>query len=443
MGAEILIILLLILANGLFSLAEMALVSARKTKLLARAEDGDAGAKTALALLDKPNRFLSTVQVFITAIGILSGALGGATIADHLSTLLASLPWLAKSASGIAIAIVVLTITYLSLVLGELIPKRVALENPERLSSSLSGLMRVLSIIAAPIVGLLSASTDLGLRLFRIKHDDDEPENEEEIKVLMEQGIQEGEFEETEQDMVEGIFRLSDRTVDVIMTPRTELEWLNLDDPLEEILDQIAVSNHSRFPVGQGSLDDIAGILLSKDLLNVKLRGEEIDLPKLLRAPLLVPESMPALKVLDLFKTSGLHLALVIDEYGGLLGMVTRFDILKSIVGELPQDASDLQPQAFQRDDGSWLMDGLTPVDEFKDLLDLDELPDEDRVGFQTLGGFVMNQLGEVPSAGMLFTWNGYKFEVVDMDGRRVDKVLVAPLQLNTETNITQGENLP
>ena len=443
MGAEILIILLLILANGLFSLAEMALVSARKTKLLARAEDGDAGAKTALALLDKPNRFLSTVQVFITAIGILSGALGGATIADHLATLLARVPGLAKSASGIAIAIVVLTITYLSLVLGELIPKRVALENPERLSSSLSGLMRALSIIAAPIVGLLSASTDLGLRLFRIKHADEEPENEEEIKVLMEQGIQEGEFEETEQDMVEGIFRLSDRTVDVIMTPRTELEWLNLDDPLEEILEQIAASNHSRFPVGQGSLDDIAGILLSKDLLNVKLRGEEIDLPKLLRAPLLVPESMPALKVLDLFKTSGLHLALVIDEYGGLLGMVTRFDILKSIVGELPQDASDLQPQAFQRDDGSWLMDGLMPVDEFKDLLDLDELPDEDRVGFQTLGGFVMNQLGEVPSAGMLFTWNGYKFEVVDMDGRRVDKVLVAPLQLNTETNITQGENLP
>jgi len=440
MGTEILIILLLILANGLFSLAEMALVSARKTKLLARAEDGDAGAKTALALLDKPNRFLSTVQVFITAIGILSGALGGATIADHLSTLLARVPWLAKSASGIAIAIVVITITFLSLVLGELIPKRVALENPERLSSSLAGLMRVLSIIAAPIVGLLSASTDLGLRLFRIKHADEEPENEEEIKVLMEQGIQEGEFEETEQDMVEGIFRLSDRTVDVIMTPRTELEWLNLNDPLEEILDQIAASNHSRFPVGQGSLDDIAGILLSKDLLNAKLRGEEIDLPRLLRAPLLVPESMPALKVLDLFKTSGLHLALVIDEYGGLLGMVTRFDILKSIVGELPQDASDLQPQAFQRDDGSWLVDGLMPVDEFKDLLDLDELPDEDRVGFQTLGGFVMNQLGEVPAAGMLFTWNGYKFEVVDMDGRRVDKVLVAPLPLEEPNNSAKGD---
>jgi putative hemolysin len=264
--------------------------------------------------------------------------------------------------------------------------------------------------------------------LLRIKIQKEEPENEEEIKVLLEQGMQDGEFEAAEQDMVEGIFRMSDRTVEVIMTPRTELEWIDLDEPQDKNLALIANSNHTRFPVAQGSLDNVAGILVSKDLLTAQLRDKPLDLRSLLQPPLLVPESMPALKVLELFKTSGNHIALVIDEYGGLLGMVTLFDVLKSIVGELPQNAGDLQPQSFQRDDGSWLMDGLMPVDEFKDLLELNDLPDEDRVGYQTLGGFVMNQLGEVPSAGQMFTWDQYKFEVMDMDGRRVDKILITPL---------------
>ena len=425
---EILIILLLILANGLFSLAEMALVSARKTRLLTRAEDGDTRAMTALGLLDKPNRLLSTVQIFITTIGILSGALGGQAAVDQLTRLFSRIPWLAESAEGVSIAIVVLTITFFSLVLGELIPKRIALQNPERLAMSLAGLMRFFSIIAAPIVHLLSISTDFGLRLLRIKPQKEEPENEEEIMVLLEQGMQDGEFEAAEQDMVEGIFRMSDRSVEVIMTPRTELEWIDLDEPQDKNLALIANSNHTRFPVAQGSLDNVAGILVSKDLLTAQLRDKPLDLRLLLQPPLLVPESMPALKVLELFKTSGNHIALVIDEYGGLLGMVTLFDVLKSIVGELPQNAGDLQPQSFQRDDGSWLMDGLMPVDEFKDLLELDDLPDEDRVGYQTLGGFVMNQLGEVPSAGQMFTWDQYKFEVMDMDGRRVDKILITPL---------------
>ncbi len=425
---EVLLILFLILANGLFSLAEMALVSARKTRLLMRAEDGDARAINALALLDKPNRLFSTVQVFITTIGIFSGALGGQAAVDQLTILLVKIPWLADSAEGISIAIVVLTITFFSLVLGELIPKRIALQNPERLAMYLAGLMRFFSVVAAPVVHLLSFSTDLGLRLLRIKPIKEEPENEEEIKVLLQQGMQVGEFEAAEQDMVEGIFRMSDRTVDVIMTPRTELEWVDLDEPLEENLAMIAASSHTRFPVAQGSLDNIAGVLVSKDMLTAQLRGQPLDLSALLQPPLLVPESMPAFKVLELFKTSGAHIALVIDEYGGLLGMVTLFDILKSIVGALPQNAGDLQPQAFQREDGSWLMDGLMPVDEFKDLLELDDLPDEDRVGFQTLGGFVMNQLGEVPTAGQMFTWEQFKFEIVDMDGRRVDKILISML---------------
>ena len=426
--SEILIILLLILTNGLFSLAEMALVSARKTRLLARAEDGDDRAMTALALLDKPNRLLSTVQIFITAIGILSGALGGQAAVEQLTRLLSRIPWLAESAEGVSIAIVVLTITFFSLVIGELIPKRIALQNPERLAMSLAGLMRFFSIIAAPIVHILSFATDLGLRLLRIKPQKEESENEEEIKVLLEQGMQDGEFEAAEQDMVEGIFRMSDRTVEVIMTPRTEVEWIDMGEPLEKNLALIANSIHTRFPVAQDSLDNVIGVLMSKDLLTAQLRDKPMDLRSLIQPPLLVPESMPALKVLELFKTSGTHLALVIDEYGGLLGMVTLFDILKSIVGELPQNAGDLQPQAFQREDGSWLMDGMMPVDEFKDLLELDDLPDEDRVGYQTLGGFVMNQLGEVPTAGQMFTWDQYKFEVMDMDGRRVDKILITLL---------------
>ena len=438
-ATEILIVFLLILANGLFSLAEMALVSSRKTRLLTRAEDGDLRAISALALLDKPNRLLSTVQVFITAIGIFSGALGGQAAVDQLTLVLAKIPWLAGSAEGAAIAIVVLTITFFSLVLGELIPKRIALQNPERLAMSLAGLMRFFSVLATPIVALLSFSTDLGLRLLRIKPLKEEPENEEEIKVLLEQGMQDGEFEAAEQDMVEGIFRMSDRTVDVIMTPRTELEWIDLDEPLEESLALIAASSHTRFPVAQGSLDNFIGILIGKDLLSAQLRGQTLDIRLLIQAPLLVPESIPALKVLELFKGSGTHIALVIDEYGGLLGMVTLFDILKSIVGELPQNTGDLQPQAFQRDDGSWLMDGLMPVDEFKDLLDLDDLPDEDRVGYQTLGGFVMNQLGEVPTTGQMFTWGLYKFEVMDMDGRRVDKILISLLPEETAHNETMG----
>jgi len=436
---EILIVFLLILANGLFSLAEMALVSSRRTRLLTRAEDGDVRAVTALALLDKPNRLLSTVQIFITTIGIFSGALGGQAAVDQLTLLLLKVPWLAESAEGVSIAIVVLTITFFSLVLGELIPKRIALQNPERLAMSLAGLMRFFSILAAPIVHLLSYSTDFGLRLFHIKQQKEEPENEEEIMVLLEQGMQDGEFEAAEQDMVEGIFRMSDRSVDVIMTPRTELEWLDLDEPLDKNLALIANSNHTRFPVAQGNLDNIAGVLQGKDLLSAQLRGQEVDLRLLLQPPLLVPESMPALKVLELFKTSGTHIALVIDEYGGLLGMVTLFDILKSIVGVLPQNAGDLQPQAFQRDDGSWLMDGLMPVDEFKDLLDLDDLPNEDRIGFQTLGGFVMNQLGEVPTTGQMFTWDQYKFEIMDMDGRRVDKILISPLLVDSPNSEGKG----
>jgi putative hemolysin len=294
--------------------------------------------------------------------------------------------------------------------------------------------MRFLSRIAAPVVSLLSASTDFGLRLLGITPPIEPPVTEEEIRVLMEQGTQVGVFEAAEQDMVEGIFRLNDRYIDAIMTPRTEIEWLDLGESREEILTDLLSSNHSRFPVGLDNLDNVQGILRAKDFQEKLVTGEPLEIPDLLVPPLFVPDSMSALKVLELIKVAGVHEALVIGEYGGLLGMVTLYDVLRAIVGVISSPGDDTEPEAVQREDGSWLLDGLLDIVDLKEILDVDELPDEDRIGFQTLGGFVMSQVGSIPTSGHSFAWNGYKFEILDMDGRRVDKVLVSKIPLEDES---------
>ncbi len=422
---EILIILVLILINGFFAMSEIALVSARKLRLEQRAEEGDRGAATALELTESTGKLLSSVQVGITLVGVLTGAVGGATLSARLADVFEKISWLAPYAGGIALFLVVLVTTYFSLVIGELIPKRLGLNDPEKIASRVAGTMKFIAKITSPIIHLLSTSSDLGLKLLGVSKSTEPPITEEEIKGLVEEGTQVGVFEESEQDMIEGVFRLNDRLINAIMTPRTEIEWLDLEDPAQIIFDQIQKSSHSRFPVADGSLDNVIGILNAKDLLEQHFAGKPFDLTTVVQKPIFVPENTQASRVLELVRESGLHEALVIDEYGGLLGMVTLFDVLEAIVGELPAYDEISEPEIIRREDGSFLLDGLLPIDELKDLFDLDDLPDEDKVGYQTLAGFILSQLEAIPSTGQYFIYNNLRFEVMDMDGHRIDKVLV------------------
>lgn len=422
---EIIVIFALILFNGFFSMSEIAIVSARKVRLEQRAEEGDTGARNALELAGSTSKFLSSVQIGITLVAMLTGAFGGATLAERLSVVLGKVPWLASIASTLALIIVVILTTYFSLVIGELIPKRIALNNPEKIAASVAGIMRFIYRVTAPLTSLLSASTDLGVRLLGIKPSGEPPITEEEIRVLIDQGTEVGVFGEAEQDMVEGVFRLNERSINAIMTPRTEIVWLDADDRIEDIIQHVLDSPYSRFPVSRGSLDNILGILKAKTLLEKALNRAPFNIVDLLEKPLFIPEHTPAVRVLEMEKEAGVHEALVIDEYGGVLGFVTLFDVLESIIGELPSLDEITEPEIILREDGSYLLDGLLPIDEFKELFDLDLLPEENKVGFQTVGGFVMNQVGSIPVSGQSFTWEDLHFEILDMDSHRVDKVLV------------------
>jgi len=424
---EGLVVVLLIFINGIFAMSEIAVVSARKTRLRQWAEEGNAKARAALELANNPNQFLATIQIGITLVGILAGVFGGATIARELAVILSDITWLAPYSHPLSLVLVVLVITYLSLIVGELVPKRLALNNPERLAMVIAAPMQVLSRIAYPAVHLLGLSTEFLLRALGMKPSTEPPVTEEEIRALIEQGTQAGMFEEAEQEMVERVFRLGDRRVSAVMTPRTEIVWLDREASAQEIRRTIIESVHSRFLVADGSLDNVLGVVHAKDLLAHMLGEQAVNLEATLQQPLYVPESMRALEVLELFKQSGTHIALVIDEYGGIQGLVTPSDILEAIVGDLPAAGEQVEPLAMQRADGSWLLDGMLPVDEFKDLFDLGELPGEDQGIYQTLAGFVVMQLGRIPAATDSFVWEGLKIEVMDMDGNRVDKVLVTP----------------
>lgn len=427
---EILIIILLIVLNGLFAMSEMAVVSSRKARLQQRANEGDENARAALELANAPNDFLSTVQVGITLIGVLAGAFGGATIAEELAIEVHKIALLAPYSDGIGLGIVVLAITFLSLIIGELVPKRLALNNPERIAAFVARPMRLLAIMSTPIVRLLGFSTDWVLGMLRMRPSTEPPITEEEIKVLMEQGTRAGMFEEAEQDMVERVFRLGERRINTIMTPRTQIAWLDYDDAAEETLLKMTASVHSRFPVGQGTLDNFLGIVHVKDLMLHSLAGKPLDLKSALHHPLFVPESMHALKVLELFKTSGTHIGMVIDEYGDIQGLITLNDVLEAIVGDMPSIAESEEPFAVRRADGSWLIDGMMPVDEFRALMNIEgKLPGEASRHYHTLGGFVMTYLGRVPGTADRFEWGSMRFEVMDMDGNRVDKILVTPFE--------------
>jgi putative hemolysin len=428
MTSEILIILVLIIANGIFSMSEMAIVSARKVRLQQLANQGDPKAKAALKLAESPNNFLSTVQVGISLIGILTGAFGGATIANRLAVHVKRIPFLAPYSEPVSFGIVVLIITYLSLIVGELVPKRLALNNPEKIAAFVAIPMRALAALASPAVHLLSASTEMVLRILGITPSQEPQVTEEEIKILIEQGTEAGTFEEAEQDMVERVFRLGDRPVSSFMTPRPDIIWLDLEDNPEENRQKMTENGYSRYPVCQGGLDNVLGIIPVTDLLARSFRGESLDLTVGLRQPVFVPESTRGLKVLELFKQTITHMALVVDEYGVIQGLVTLNDIMSEIVGDVPAGPGEDDPQAVQREDGSWLLDGMLPVDEFFELFDMEEWESEERGSYQTLGGFVITHLGRIPAAADHFEWQGMRVEVMDMDGNRVDKVLVVPM---------------
>ena len=425
---EILILILLILTNGFFSLAEMAIVSARKVRLQQRAEEGNKGAETALVLARHPTRFLSTVQTGITLIGILSGAFGGATIAEWLAAYFARYPALQPYSETIGVAIVVTLVSYFSLVIGELVPKRLALNNAEAIATAVAPLMDFISKVARPVVSLLSFSTEMFVRLLRIKPTSKPAITEEEVKILIEQGRQTGIFEDVEQEIVERVFRLSDRTVNSLMTHRSEMAWLDVEDPLEENINKILASGHSNFVVCKGNFDKVIGILRAKDLLREYAAGRSVAIPTSLPMPPFVPEGMKALEVVARLRHDKSPVALIVDEYGTIDGMVTLTDVLEAIVGDIPALDDQGEPAAIRREDGSWLLDGMMPVDELQMLLDLDELP-ENSDGYDTVGGLFMAQMGRVPMLGDKFEWSELRFEVVDMDGHRVDKVLVIPVK--------------
>jgi len=422
---DLILIISLIIANGIFSGAETALISAKKVRLEQLAKNGNKGAMLALKLAKHPNQFLSTVQIGITLIGILSGALGGATISQNLEVFFKQISFFAPYSKSLSFGIVVVLITYLSLVIGELFPKRIALNDPEKIACLIASPMNFLSTITHPIVNILSFSTEGLFKILGIKASEEPPITEEEIKVLIEQGTEAGMFEEAEQEIVERVFKLGDRTVKNVMTPRTSIVWLDIEESLEENQKEMLESSYSRFPVGQESLDHCLGILWVKDYLTMALSQEQIDIKSLLQKPLFVTENTKALKVIELFKETGIHLALVTDEYGGIEGLVTLNDLMEAMVGYLPEDDEINEPLVIQREDGSWLLDGLLSIDELKEVLDLENLPNEDDANYQTLGGLVIHYLEGIPKSGQHFELENLHFEVMDMDGIRVDKVLV------------------
>jgi len=428
LALEILFILILILANGVFSGAEIAIVSSRKHRLEQLAEKGRRSARVALRLAESPNEFLSTVQIGITLIGILSGAVGGATLARQLERVFDQIPRLDAYSEALSFALVVSAITYLSLVIGELVPKRIALANPEQLACQAAPSMRWLSRISAPVVHLLSRSTDALLRLMGVSTETGPDVSEDEIKAMIRQGAETGVFEEAEHDMMQRVMRLGDRAIKTLMTPRTDICWLDLDEPIEVNLKEVMDSTHSQFPVARESLDDCVGFVRVRHLLSARISEQSIDLEHLIQPPLFLAESTRALSLLEEFKRTGIHFALVTDEFGGISGLVTLNDLMEGIVGDLPSIDDQDEPLVTQRDDGSWLIDGALDLEAFAEVIDEDIFDIDQERRYHTMAGFVMHVLERIPQEADSFEWRGYRFEVIDMDGKRIDKLLINQL---------------
>ncbi len=411
----------------MFAMYEIAMVSSRRTRLHQRAAEGQHGAVVAIKLLKDPNQeYLSAVQILITLIDTLAGGIGGAKLSIPLAVVLKRITFLEPFADTVALVFVVVAITYFSIVLGELIPKRVAVSKPEdvvtRLSPFISGMTRALS----PLIKVLSFSTNLGIKVFNIDVTSEPYITEEELKGYIQEGRQTGVFDEAEEVLVDGVFRFSERRVDAIMTPHTEIDWLDLNDGQDVMVTEMIASPFSRLPVAEGDLDRTVGIINAKDLLGIDLFSENFNIEEHIREAMFFPGNMKAVKAFEQFQSSGIHHAMVMDEYGGVEGMVTLYDVLESIVGDIPLDEYDTEVEIEEKNDGSLLMDGLLPIDVLKEKLGVDELPDEYKAGYQTLSGFVMNQMGKIPKVGQSFEWDRFTFKITEMDGLRVERVEIA-----------------
>ena len=435
-----LLVFVLILLNGLFAMSEIAIVSSRRARLIQMADDGRAGAKHALQLASEPTRFLSSVQVGITSIGILSGAIGEAAVASKLRTSFEQVPAFAPYADTLALGIMVVALTYVSLIVGELVPKRLALTHPETIASLIARPMQVLATAGRPLVFLLSVSTDTVLRILGVQHVKQPAVTVEEIKVLLEQGAEEGVFEASQHEIVTNVLNLDERRVGSAVTPRSDVVYLDLRDSLDATREKLRGGVHSVFPLCDGGLDHVLGFARSTKALDQLLEKGKLDLPSLAEPALFVPETMSLMKLLEQFKRTHLPLALVVDEFGDVEGLVSLTDVISSMVGEFPSEPGE-EPSIVQREDGSWLMDGGLDLTTVSRTLETDSLlSEEDLQHYHTLGGLAMLALRRVPKTGDVFQRGDYRFEVVDMDGNRVDRVLVshspptAPRQPGSDT---------
>ncbi|HEX2605446.1 MAG TPA: hemolysin family protein [Oxalicibacterium sp.] len=429
---DIIIILGLILINGVFAMSEIAIVTSKRIRLQKLYENGSRGAEAALNLSDNPSRFLSTIQVGITLIGIFNGAFGEASLVDRLTPQIASVALLGAYAHEVALAIVVVGITFSSLILGELVPKRVAMQYPEVVASLISAPMLWLSRMMGPFVKILTVTTEFILRILGMHHKKDDAVTEEEITGLIREGTDAGLFEKTEHDIVSRALRLDDQRVAALMTPRMDVHYIDIEDPIEENLTKIADSSYSRFPVCKGDMSHIIGVVHAGSLFDQAIHGKAIsavDIEAAARPPLFVPETISAMQLLETLKKNRAEMALVIDEYGEIEGVVTLSDVLGALVGDVSVIDEHHEEDGVRRDDGSWLLDGGMSFDRFRELLDAEvRFPEEASGTYHTLAGFVMTFLGHIPQMSDHFEWEGYRFEVIDMDRNRIDRLLVKKL---------------
>ena len=424
---EIIIILILIILTGYLSMAELAVVSVRKAKMQKYLEEGNENAQIVIDLLEDPNEFLSTVQIGISLIGVLTGAFGGVTLAEPLSKLISFIPY----NEPISVIIVVVVTTYLTLVVGEIVPKVIALNNPEKVSLKVAKSMVILSKISKPVSFILAKSSRFLLWILRIENRNDDIVTEEEIELMIKEGIEDGTIEQEEENIIKRVFKLDDQKVESIMTPRNEIIWIDLDDTKEINKVKIMESKRSIFPVAHGELDDFMGVVQAKDILSLMFSDINFDITEIIKESLVVSENLETLELLKEFKENQeyVHMALVVDEFGSVEGLITLNDLLKGIVGDIPGIDEDDEPKATVRDDGTWLIDGRFGIDNFKELFDIDEsFPDEEEDGFTTIAGFILSISGTLPAINDKYQWKRFCFEIVDLDGHQIDKILVTDL---------------
>ncbi|WP_410318916.1 hemolysin family protein [Methanobrevibacter sp.] len=425
---EIIIILILIILTGYLSMAELAVVSVRKAKMQKYLEEGNKNAEIVMELLEDPNEFLSTVQIGISLIGVLTGAFGGVTLAEPLASMISFVPY----SEPISVAIVVIITTYLTLVVGEIVPKVIALNDPERVSLKVAKSMVILSKVSKPVSFVLAKSSSFLLWLLRIENKNDDIVTEEEIELMIKEGREDGTIEQEEEDIIKRVFKLDDQKVESIMTPRNEIIWIDLEDERDINKVKIIESKRSIFPIASGELDDFIGVVQAKDILSAMFSEEKFDVQKIVKEPLVVSEHLETLELLKEFKENQgyVHMSLVVDEFGSVEGLITLNDLLEGIVGDIPGIDEDDEPQAIERDDGTWLIDGRYPIDRFKELFEFnDTLPDEEEDGYTTLAGFILSLSGTIPDEEDKYECGRFIFEIIDIDGHQIDKVLVTELE--------------